>query len=325
VAVLPEFVIETHFAFTQQTEFVTANLTGATRLLLTAATALPLVGVWLLERRGERATSIRLGTARRLDLGVLLIAALWGVRIALRGRLTVVDGVVLVGLYVLYVRRVQGTPHEQPAVVGVAAGIAALPRSQRRRLVAGLLVFAAVVVVTVANSFTDALLATGSSFGVNPYLLVQSIVPAATETPEFVVVAVLVLNHRPGQGLAVFLASSVSQFTLAFGSLPFAWLAGGGGASIPLAGRERVELALTIATTLMAVAALSSLAPERIDAWIVLTLFGIQFAFPSPVIRLGVAIILAMFALDVLASRRPALRAILAALRSPSARGSPET
>ena len=41
VAVLPEFIIEIRFAYIQQTELVTANLTGATRLLLTGATALP--------------------------------------------------------------------------------------------------------------------------------------------------------------------------------------------------------------------------------------------------------------------------------------------
>ena len=33
VTVLPEFIIEVRFAFIQQTELVTANLTGATRLL----------------------------------------------------------------------------------------------------------------------------------------------------------------------------------------------------------------------------------------------------------------------------------------------------
>ena len=43
VGVLPEFIIEVHFAFIQQAELVTANLTGATRLLLTGAVALPLL------------------------------------------------------------------------------------------------------------------------------------------------------------------------------------------------------------------------------------------------------------------------------------------
>ena len=52
VTVLPEFVIEVRFAYIQQAELVTANLTGATRLLLTGATALPLLVACL--ARSER-------------------------------------------------------------------------------------------------------------------------------------------------------------------------------------------------------------------------------------------------------------------------------
>ena len=43
IAVLHEFIIEVHFAFIQRAELVTASLTGATRLLLTYAVALPLL------------------------------------------------------------------------------------------------------------------------------------------------------------------------------------------------------------------------------------------------------------------------------------------
>ena len=34
VAILPEYVVELHYAFTGHAEYVTANLTGASRLLL---------------------------------------------------------------------------------------------------------------------------------------------------------------------------------------------------------------------------------------------------------------------------------------------------
>ena len=320
VAVLPEFVVETHFAFTQQTTFISANLTGATRLLVTGAAGLPLLGAWLLGRRGEKESELRLPPERRLDLGVLMLASGFAVGIAATGRLSLLAGFVLIGLYVVYLKRVQGTPDEPPAFVGVAASLAELPEDRRKPVTVALLLFSAIVVFAVASPFTDALLATGTSLGIDPFLLVQSIVPAATETPEFVVVAVLALSHRPAQGLAIFLAAAVSQMTLALGTLPFAYLAGGGGSSIPLAGREQLEMMLTAAAILMAVAALASLTPERVDAWIILTLFGIQFAFPSTTVRIGVTIVLAMFALDVLASRHRAIRPMLAAVRAPGRR-----
>jgi cation:H+ antiporter len=168
----------------------------------------------------------------------------------------------------------------------------------------------------VAVPFTDALQTTGTAVGINSYLLVQSIVPGATETPEFVVAMVLALNRRPGQGLAVFLAASVAQWTLALGVLPWAQLAGGGPSSLPLDTRATVEVLLTVSTTLMAVAALSSLVPKRIDSGIVLTLFAIQFAFPATGVRVVIAVIFAMFALDILVANHRSVRPMFASLRS---------
>ena len=142
---------------------------------------------------------------------------------------------------------------------------------------------AAAVVVTVANPFADALLATGTSLGIDPYFLIQSVVPVATEAPEFVVVAVLVANRRPAQGVALFLASSVSQWTLAMGALPIAYLAGGGGTSMPLGAHAQLELGFTIAQTLFAVAALALLRPERADAALIVGVLAVGCDLPDRV------------------------------------------
>src|SRR5439155_4472029 len=122
---------------------------------------------------------------------------------------------------------------------------------------------------------------------IDPYFLIQSVVPLATEAPEFVVVAVLVANRRPAQGLALFLAAAVSQWTLAFGALPFAFLAGGGGTSIPLAANAQLQVAFTIALTVFSVAALVTLRPERVDAALVAGLVAIQFIYPTAFIHVA--------------------------------------
>jgi cation:H+ antiporter len=311
VAVLPEFIIELRFAFIQEASLVTANLTGSTRLLLTGATALPLLMAYLAHRTGEDAAPLRLAANRRLELAVILAAAIFSIQIVIRGSLTVFDGAVLVGLYVLYAVRVQGTPGEEPAVVGVAAGLRSLPPRYQRPVITGLLLFAAAVIILIANPFAEALLATGTSLGIDPYLLIQSVVPLATEAPEFVVVAVLVVNRRPAQGLAILLASSVSQCTLALGCLPFAYLAGGGGISLPLAGREQLELGFTIAVMLFVVAALIALYPQRFDAFLLSGVFVVQLIFPSPFVRFVAAFVLVVFAIDILSSRRRLVRPLL--------------
>jgi cation:H+ antiporter len=311
VTVLPEFVIEARFAYTGQTELVTANLTGATRLLLAGATALPLVVAFIARRRGQAAASFQLAPTRRLELGMLLITAIFAVQIVARGSVTLVDGTVLVALYVLYARRVRGTPEEEPAVLGVPAGLLSLPQRHRRPAIGGLIVAAAAVVVTVANPFADALLATGTSLGIDPYFLIQSVVPLATEAPEFVVVAVLVANRRPAQGLALFLAASVSQWTLGMGVLPIAYLAGGGGPSMPLGAHEQIEVGFTIALTLFAVAALVSLRPERADAALIVAVLVLQFVYPTAFMHVAGAFVLLVFAIDLFVDRRRGLRPLL--------------
>lgn len=311
VTVLPEFIIEIRFAFIQAADLVTANLTGATRLLLTGAVGLPLLVAYLAKRRGEVEPSVKLGDARRLELGILLVTAIFAIHIAVRGNLTIFDSVVLLGLYVLYARRVKGADDEEPAVVGVAAGLLSLPAKYRRSLIIALIVFAGAVVVLIANPFADALLESGTLLGVDPYLLIQSVVPLATEAPEFVVVMVLVVNRKPAQGLALFLAASVSQWTLGMGSLPVAYLAGGGGLSLPLAAREQLEVGFTIAVTLFVVAALATLRPQRVDAFLILTVFAVQVVFPTPFVRFAAAMILLIFAIDLLIARRRSVRPLL--------------
>jgi cation:H+ antiporter len=151
VTVLPEFVIEVRFAYIQETELVSANLTGATRLLLTGAIAMPLIVAFIARRKGRAATPFHLASTRRLELGILLVAAIFAIQIVARGSLTVVDGVVLLTLYLLYARRIQGTHGEKPAVVGVAAGLLSLRPQYRRPSIAALMLVAASVVVTISN------------------------------------------------------------------------------------------------------------------------------------------------------------------------------
>ena len=313
LTVMPEFVIEIRFAYVQATDLVTANLTGATRLLLTGAATVPLLLAWIARSRAGQAPPLTLAENRRLELATLLVTALFAVQVVIRGQLSALDGIVLVGLYVLYARRVQGTIGERAAVAGVPAGLVALPESRRRPAIAGMIAFAGVVVLIVANPFADAILAAGTSLGMDPYLLIQSAVPVATEAPEFVVVGVLVANRRPAQGMALFLASSVSQWTLGMGLLPLAYLAGGGGPVMPLAAREQLEVSFTIACTLFIVAALATLRPRRVDAGLIGAVFLVQLTYPSPVVRLAATLVMAVFAADLLWEHR---REVGTALRS---------
>jgi cation:H+ antiporter len=88
-------------------------------------------------------------------------------------------------------------------------------------------------------------------------------------------------------------------------------MAGGGGWSLPLAGREQLELGFTIAMTLFVVAALATLRPERVDAFLLVGVFMVQLIYPTPFVRFAAAFVLLVFAIDLLVARRHFVRPLL--------------
>jgi cation:H+ antiporter len=315
VAILPEYVVEVHFAFTGRADYVTANLTGASRLLLGVCVALPAVVAALPRRwRTSPVGPIVLVPAQRVELAILGLAAVWALRATVRGRLTMLDAVVLISLYALYLRRAAASESDTPAPIGVAAALSELPAAQRRRWVRGLMLFAAGVILLTAVPFGDAVLGSGALVGISPYLLLQWLVPVATEVPELVVAFVLLTHGRGGQSVAVLLAGAVSQYTLAVGTLPIAYVVGAGSGPLPLPGRERIELFLSVAVALYAVAALITLRLSRGDAAIMLVLFSVQFLLPAMLTRVALALAFSVLAVDVLIHERRHLPELLGAL-----------
>jgi cation:H+ antiporter len=315
VAVLPEYVIEIYFAFSGHVEFVTASLTGATRLLLSVAVGMPAVVLLLRGTRGRRTLPVvELAPGRRVDLAIIAAASLYAPLIVVRGHLAWPDALVLIGLYVLYLRRVSTGDPEPPHLVGVAAELEKLSKRQRVRWVLGIMAFSAVAVLITAEPFADATLLTGQAVGLSPYLLVQWLVPLATEAPELIVAYLLVRHDRPGQAVAVLLSSAVSQWTLAFGSLPIAYLAGAGNGPLVLMHRELIEVLLTMGQGLLAVATLVTLRLADRDAFLMVALFALQIAVPSTLVRAALTVVYLMLAVDRLRAQRGVGRSLVAVL-----------
>jgi len=324
VAVLPEYVIEIYFAFTAQVEFVTASLTGATRLLLACAVGMPAIASVVLARRGgSRLEFVDLKPQRRVDLAIIASASLYAPVVVLRGHLAWTDAVVLIGLYVLYLRRLATGSPEPPHLVGVAAELGKLPKRLRKRWVVGIMVYSALSILVTAEPFANSVLGAGTMIGISPYLLVQWLVPLATESPELVIAFVLITHDRAAQGVAVLLSSAVSQWTLALGSLPLAYAAGAGHGPLPLFGREQVEVLLTMGQALLAVAMLVTLRLRRKDSVIMLVLFVCQLAMPIVALRAALTLVYLVLAVDILASERWAFSTLRQTLRARSADAPP--
>jgi len=287
IAVLPEYAVDLYFGWSAghvpaNAQYAAANMTGSNRLLLGLGWPfVALLFAWGLRSRGERPRGMQLGERRRLDLAFLGAASLYSLIIPFTRRLAWYDAVVLLGIFAVYLWRAAQGDRSEPHLVGVAQHIGDLPRRARQILVTALFVVAAGIVLAAAEPFAHALIEGGRRLGVDEFLLVQWLAPLASESPELLVAGVLAYRGHEDAALGTLLSSKVNQWTLLVGSLPVAFVLGGGGSSIQLDGRQIEEMVLTAVQTLMGVALILGLRFRRWAAWALLGLFVVQFPITS--------------------------------------------
>ena len=317
IAVLPEYAVDLYFAFTagripENGSYAAANMTGSNRLLLGLGWPfVALLFAWGLWKRGERPRGVELAAPRRTELFFLGAASLYSLIIPLTRRLAWYDAVVLLSLFAAYLWiAARGEQHE-PELIGTARQIGDLPRTQRRVVVASLFVLSAFFIVLAAEPFARGLVDGGKALGLDEFLLVQWLAPIASESPELLVAGVLAFRGDGDGALGTLLSSKVNQWTLLVGSLPIAYVAGGGSASgIALDARQTEEFILTAAQTVLGFAVLVDLRLAIWEAVALLVLFGAQFPFPQTRVRLVLSAIYGAIALIVIARRRAHLPAL---------------
>jgi cation:H+ antiporter len=321
IAVLPEYAVDLYFAHKAGSDpsyvaFAAANMTGSNRLLLGLGWSLVvLIGLVVAGRRtGRTVRELVLESGYRVELGFLAIASLVAFTIPATGRISLLLGFALLGFFVFYLWRVSRAETEEPDLVGPAATIGALPRRPRQVLVVVLFVFAALVIVASAEPFAQGLIATGRQLGIDEFLLVQWLAPLASEAPEFIVAILFAVRGKAGDAIGTLISSKVNQWTLLVGSLPIAYLVGGGGAGgLALDSRQVEEFLLTATQALLGVAALLALRFPRWAAWTLLGLFAVQFALPGQAARYVLSGIYLAIALVALVRNREYVLPTLAA------------
>jgi cation:H+ antiporter len=318
IAVLPEYAVDLYFAYTagSQPEYVhyaAANLLGANQLVVGLGWPLVvLVGLRAVGRRtGKTMRELVLSRRRRLELVFVGVSGVLGFVMPLSGQIHLALGLVLLGVFALYLRQVATQPQTEPELIGIPARMAALPRPRRRSLLAALFVFAAVAVLASAEPFAHALIDTGTQLGVDKVLLVQWLAPLASEAPEFIVAILLAMRGNADDGLGALLSSKVNQWTLLVGSLPLAYLAGGGHVGLPLDARQVAETTLTAAQTMLGFAVVVRLRFHLGWALALLAIFVVQFAVPGETARYVISAVYGALALVLLlrAQARVARRA----------------
>jgi cation:H+ antiporter len=311
IAVLPEYAVDLYFAYTaggnpEYVAYAAANMTGSNRLLLGLGWSLVVLVALAIARRrtGRTIRELTLESGHRVELGFLAIASVVAFVVPLTGQISLLLGCALLGFFGFYLWKVSRSEVEEPDLVGPAAVIGELPKRTRRVLVTSLFLFAAAVILACAEPFADALITTGTQLGIDQFLLVQWLAPLASEAPEFIVAILFAVRGNGAAAIGTLISSKVNQWTLLVGSLPVAYLVGGGDAALRLDGRQVEEFLLTATQTLMGVAALLALRFPRWAAWTLLGLFALQFALPGQTARYVLCGVYAAIALAALIRNR---------------------
>lgn len=325
VAVLPEYAVDLYFAWAagqnpEYAHYAVANMTGGNRLLIGVGWTLVVFLFWVL--RGRH--GITIDRSRGNDLAILAMATVYAFTIPLKGSLSLVDTVVLLALFVTYLWKASKSEQTEPELVGPPEMIASLSTSWRRTATLFLFVFSAAIILSSAKPFAEGLVATGRTFGIDEFLLVQWLAPLASEAPEIVVAAIFVARNSASLALGTLVSSKVNQWTLLVGTLPLVYfIASGGNTSLPMDGRQSEEVLLTAAQSAFAVSLLLNFNLSRLEAGVLFFLFAAQLIFSDPSVRYGFSAVYMVMTVVILAKDRDRLANL--ALMLPWANGGSKT
>jgi cation:H+ antiporter len=257
-----------------------ANMTGANRLLIGVGWSMVVFVAWRQYRkRGQLVREVRLARSHAVEISFLALACGYCLILPFKKTISLIDAGVLIAIFILYSIRVSKAPAETPHLVGPARYVGGFRTGRRRAAVIALLVVAAAVIVLCADHFADALVASGRTLGVSDFLLVQWLAPIASEAPELLVAGLYAWRLNTNAGLGTLVSSKVNQWTLLVGTLPIVFVGASGSLhGLPITSEPRLELLLTAAQSVFAVAILVNLAISNREALALFGLFVSQFA-----------------------------------------------
>jgi len=285
IAVLPEYAVDLVLAWKEGVQvrngeipdgLAIANMTGGNRLLI--GIGWPLVFFVFFFR--TRIRELVVDRQRSLELVFLAVATVYVILIPLRSHVSLIDTIVLVSMFLMYVFFTSRVESEETELVGPARAMGSLATVPRRVAVIGTLIFSAVVIFASAELFAEALIELGQQLGISEFLLIQWLAPLASESPEILIAGLLAWRGRAHVGMGALISSKVNQWTLLIGTLPIAFsiaarqfvLTSG----LPLDDRQREEIFLTAAQSAFAIAVFINLRMGTLEAIGLFLLFATQ-------------------------------------------------
>lgn len=296
---LPEFAVEAVIAWEagkdpERAHLAIANLTGAIRLLL--GLGWPMIYfVFAFSGRGERKAgdrlpAIQLEREHAVEVVGLVPPLLYFLIIIWRQRITWVDAVVLIGLYVVYLWILTRNPPKAAESLEDAPAVSRWayrqPGWRRKAAIGGLFAVGGTLLYVTAHPFLTSMIALAGLIGISQFFLVQWVAPFLSEFPEFV--STFTWARRVTQApmaLMNIVSSNINQWTILAAMIPLVYGFShlhhhGTWADFPFDPGQRIEIVLTLLQTALGVMLLANMEFDWLDATALFVLWVVQFSVP---------------------------------------------
>ena len=289
VQVLPEFAVEAAIAWQRDVPLMTANFTGALRLL----TGLGWPVIWIVFALARRARG-EAGFWKRIELDeehavevVGLVPALgYFAYVIFKSSLTLVDAGILLAIYAVYLGLLRRIPPREREEAGDAEFVPKLILGLRSpwRMFTIVVMFlgGALLLWFAATPFLGSMIGLATLLGVSQFVFVQWVAPFLSELPEFLTTTYWARGRgKAGMALMNMASSNINQWTVLAAMIPIVYsLSLRHVAAVPL-GEHRVELLLTLLQGTLGIVILSNFNFAAYEALGLLGLWFAQFAHPT--------------------------------------------
>jgi cation:H+ antiporter len=298
IQTLPEFAIEGVIAWRagqvptpENIGLATANFTGALRLLV--GLGWPLIyfisAAFNLKRK-KRLKSlgpIKLSKEHSVELMGLLVPTLYMFVIVLKASLTLLDSLILISLYIIYISILLRLPPMGADKIEEAEPI---PRFilTRKRWTRNIIIWAcffigATVIYFVADPFLVSMLGLSVVMGVPTFVFVQWVAPFLSEFPEKVSAFYWAKTvEKSPMSLMNMISSGIAELTLLVSLIPIVYCISRGGIyGIEFDLAHRVEILLTALQSLLGFVLLANMRFHALEALALFLLFFVQFMKPT--------------------------------------------
>jgi cation:H+ antiporter len=224
---LPEFAVEAVLAWHRETPYLFANLTGALMLLTGLGWPLIYFSAARAHRREHKSAlqRIQLDEEQAVQVLGLFAGIAYEMVIWWKGSLNLIDGVVLVAIYVAYLWIMRRLPPEKPETMdeieGVPKAIIRATKPVRILSIIGLFLIGGAAVFAVATPFLTGLFGLSLMLGISRFQFIQWIAPLVSEAPEGISAFYWARDYqRAPIALMNLVSSNINQWTLLAAMLP---------------------------------------------------------------------------------------------------------